>query len=87
MHNTHMATKTIPLKLEAYEKLRLARRYPGESFSEVVLRATWPEETVTAGELLRLCRERGALLSPEMLDRIERLKESDEPPDDKWKSP
>lgn len=34
-----MATKTISLKLEAYEKLRAARRSPDESFSEVVMRA------------------------------------------------
>jgi hypothetical protein len=80
-----MASKNVSLRLEAYDKLKSARRYPDESFSEVVLRATWPEETVSAGEFLRQCRERGALLSPEMLDRIERLKESDEPPGDNRK--
>ena len=63
-----MATKTISLKLEAYEKLKAARRYAGESFSEVVLRATWPDETVTAQVLLRICRERGPLLTEEMLE-------------------
>lgn len=35
-----MATKTISLKVEAYERLRSARRYREESFSEVVMRAT-----------------------------------------------
>ena len=43
-----MSSKTITLREEAYERLRAARRYPGESFSAVVLRATWPETTTTA---------------------------------------
>ena len=46
MHNACMATKTISLKLDAYEKLRAARRQPTESFSQVILRARWPEETI-----------------------------------------
>ena len=79
-----MATKTISLKLDAYEKLRAARRQPSESFSQVILRARWPEETVTAGELLRRCRERGAFFSTEDLDRIDDLKAGDVPSVDKW---
>ena len=47
-----LSTKTISLKLEAYDRLRSARRYPAESFSEVVLRASWPEDTITARDLL-----------------------------------
>jgi hypothetical protein len=42
VHIAYIASKTITLKLEAYNRLRAARRYPTESFSEVVLRATWP---------------------------------------------
>ncbi len=79
-----MATKTISLKLEAYEKLRAARRYPAESFSEVVLRATWPEETVTGRELLELWRRRGPFFAAGDVDRIEELKAADAPPADKW---
>jgi predicted CopG family antitoxin len=79
-----MATKTISLKLEAYERLRRARRFPEESFSEVVLRATWPEETLTAGELLRRTRERGAYFTGEELDRVAEAKRADGPPEDKW---
>lgn len=82
-----MPTKTISLRVEAYEKLRAARRFAGESFSEVVLRAEWPEDTVTAGGLLRELRERGPLLGDEELDRIERAKRSDSPPEDKWHLP
>jgi hypothetical protein len=51
-----MRTKTISLKKEAYDRLRVARCFPAESFSEVVLRATWPEDTIAARGLLRVRR-------------------------------
>jgi len=79
-----MSTKTISLKLEAYERLRAARRYPGESFSAVVLRATWPEDTITAKELRALARRRGARFSETELDMIDALKRLDALPEDKW---
>ena len=72
--------------MEAYNKLKSAKRYPGESFSEIVLRASWPEETITAGELLALCRERGPIYTTEMVERVDRLKGDDKPPEDKWES-
>jgi hypothetical protein len=80
-----MATKTISVRIEAYEKLRTARRYPTESFSEVILRAHWPEETVTAAEWLHRSRESGPRLTAAELDRIDALKVADAPPEDKWK--
>ncbi len=79
-----MSVKTISLKLEAYERLRAARRYPTESFSEVVLRATWPEDTVTGRELLTLRRNSRSRLTEEELARVEDLKRRDLPPEDKW---
>lgn len=85
MHTAWMATKTISLRMEAYGKLRAARRYPGESFSEVVMRARWPEETVTAAELLDWYRDEGPLLGSDGLARVESLKQHDQPPEDKWK--
>jgi len=85
MHNLCMATKTISLKLAAYERLKAAKRSPDESFSDVVMRASWPEYAATAREWLSLCRERGPVFDTEALDRIEELKKSDEPPEDKWK--
>jgi predicted CopG family antitoxin len=57
-----MGTKTISLKREAYDRLRAARRFPTESFSEVVLRATWPEDTVSARELLTIYDQVGPRL-------------------------
>ena len=84
MHIAHVATKTISLKDEAYERLRSARRYPTESFSEVVLRATWAGDTVTAGALLVLRRGKPSLLLEDELDKIDALKTRDLPPEDKW---
>lgn len=79
-----MPTRTISLRIEAYEKLRRARRYPDESFSEVVLRAVWPSETITGAELLARYLSDGPFLSETALERIEDLKASDHPPADKW---
>ncbi len=81
-----MATKTISLHLDAYERLRAARRRPDESFSQVILRARWPGETITGSDLLRRAREHGPFFSEEELDRIERLKAEDRPPEDKWRA-
>ncbi len=78
-----MGVKTISLKDEAYERLRAARRYPAESFSEVVLRASWPEDTVTARELLGRLKS-GVRLTIEDLADIESLKKKDKAPADKW---
>jgi Putative antitoxin len=79
-----MGTKTISLKDEAYARLRAARRYPAESFSEVVLRATWPEDTATAGTFLRMIRQRRVHFTDDEIVRIEELKRTDGPPEDKW---
>ena len=84
MHNACMSTKTISLKLEAYERLRRARRYSGESFSEVILRAVWPGQTLTGAELLDLVRTRGPSFGEAGLTRIDAAKRGDRPPEDKW---
>jgi len=86
VHNAYMSSKTISVKIEAYQRLRAARRYPGESFSEVVLRARWPEDTITARELRARAQARGPRFSEADLDRIDALKRLDAPPEDKWAS-
>lgn len=87
MHITCMATKTISLKIEAWERLRRARRSPDESFSEVVMRAEWPEVGVTGGELLAVYATRGPNLSEDALARIDEADATDVPPEDKWHRP
>ncbi len=79
-----MAVKTVSLKTEAYERLKAARRYPGESFSEVILRARWPEDTITAEELLGRYRDRGAWFTETELSAMEAAKAADRPAEDKW---
>lgn len=84
MYTSHMPVKTVSLKMEAYERLKRARRYPSESFSEVVLRARWPEETITAAELLARARGAGSHFTDEELTAMDVANASDTPPEDKW---
>jgi hypothetical protein len=73
MHIACMATKTISLKVEAWERLRRARRSPTESYSEVVMRAQWPEMGITGGELLGVYLSEGPHFTAEALDRMSDL--------------
>ena len=75
VYDSCMATKTITLELDAYEKLKRAKRGPRESFSSVVRRARW-DESPAAGHLLDALREVHRLhpesfLDDAALDRIE----------------
>lgn len=79
-----MATKTISVHLEAYERLARAKRSRSESFSDVIMRARWDTEPVTAGAYVRLVRERGPLFETAELDDMEAVKTADRPPRDKW---
>ncbi|MFO7768871.1 MAG: antitoxin VapB family protein [bacterium] len=79
-----MPTKTISVRIEAYEKLRRAKRDASESFSDVIMRARWDTEPLTGGELLRIVRERGPVYTAEQLDEVDEAVRSDRPPEDKW---
>ena len=78
-----MASKTITLDLDAYETLRSAKR-AGESFSEVVRRAVFPEAAPTGADLLAYYRGGGSAVSNRYLDDVETAAASDSPPDDPW---
>lgn len=76
VYHSYMATRTITLELDAYDRLRRARRSPRESFSSVVRRATWSEEPMTARRLLEQMRAVGSdprnAIDEETLDRLDR---------------
>jgi hypothetical protein len=79
-----MASKTISLSTDAYERLKRHRRRPGESFTQVVMRAKWDEDTVTAADLLDAWGRRPPVFSLEELDQIEQAKAAELPAEDKW---
>lgn len=78
-----MATKTITLELDAYEKLRAAKK-PGESFTEVVRRATIPDAPLTGGSLLTYLTSGGSGVSARYLDAVEEAAKHDPIPDNPW---
>lgn len=80
---TCMATKTISIDLEAYERLRRARRTRSESFSMVIKRASWPTPPRTAGALLK-AMDGAHLVEEDVLDRLEEAQSGDRPPEDPW---
>ena len=78
-----MATKTITLEMDAYEKLRLAKR-PGESFTEVVRRAALVEAPMTGAALRQFYKEGGSGVSGKYLDAVEKASLNDSLPDNPW---
>ena len=75
--NRRMPTKTISLELDAYEKLRRAKRFPRESFSEVVRRVQVPESGVSGRDLLA----REVLMDESDFEAIDALNLNDAPPE------
>ena len=75
-----MATKTITLEIDAYERLKSAKRFPRESFSEVVRRLPLRSDAMTAREFLEMSRRRGGQLTETDCQIINELKASDLPP-------
>jgi predicted metal-dependent hydrolase len=79
-----MPTKTISIDLEAYERLRAARRSPDESFSRVIKRAHWCSETPTAAALLEALA-RLPTVGDEVLARLDEAQRADTPPETQWR--
>jgi len=81
-----MATKTISVDLEAYERLRRAKSNKRESFSKVIKRAVWEPSAGTAGHLLKSVRSAAAdeTLSKAVLDKLDQLQELDAPSRNPW---
>ncbi|MGV7314197.1 hypothetical protein B1987_09110 [Mycobacterium kansasii] len=78
-----MATKTISIDLDAYERLRAARRSPNESFSQVIKRAHWRNEMPTAAALLDALAELPTVTG-DVLMRLDEAQHADAPPEDPW---
>ncbi|HEU4361336.1 MAG TPA: antitoxin VapB family protein [Mycobacterium sp.] len=80
-----MATKTISIDLEAYARLRAARRAPNESFSQVIKRAHWRSEVPTAAALLGALAELPTV-DDDILQRLDDAQHADAPPEELWRS-
>ena len=83
VHVSCMATKTITLEIDAYERLR-AQKKPGESFSAVVRRLRVVNEAPTGRDLLNRIDAGGAGVSAGYLDEVEAAVAHDRPPEDPW---
>jgi hypothetical protein len=76
-----MARKTITLELDAYERLRAAKR-PSESFSDAVRRAIaiFPDLPPTGADLAAYFSGGGSGVSDAYLDAVERAANDARPP-------
>ncbi len=78
-----MATKTISIDLEAYERLRSARRSPDDSFSKVIKRAIWPPAPGTVASMLAVLDGMPVMTEAE-LDGLDAAQVADAAPEDRW---
>ncbi len=78
-----MATKTSSIDLVAYERLCSARLGPRDSFSQVIRRAEWSQESKTCGNLLSSLM--GIPMADEgVIQRLDASQQLDLPPDNPW---
>jgi hypothetical protein len=84
VHISCMATKTISLEIDAYERLKACKRH-GESFSAVVRRAEFPDSPSTGRSILQHLRATSARAPESDLRAIEEAARNEPPPSDPWK--
>ena len=83
-----MPTKTISLELDAYDKLKRAKRDSRESFSSVVRRAIIPESVHTGKDLLPAIEERrsnGRLMNARALQRLDEVQRRPSSSTSRWR--
>jgi predicted CopG family antitoxin len=78
-----MATKTISVDLDAYERLVRARQHNHESFSQVIKRAHWEEEDHSGAAILAAF-EKLPPVDERTIRDLEAVQKQDQPPKDKW---
>jgi len=78
-----MNSKTITLELDAYEKLKGMKR-AGESFTEVVRRASFSDAPLTGRELRNYLKAGGSGISERYLQAVEAASKHDPVPDNPW---
>ena len=83
MYYSCMATKTITLELDAYEKLRAAKR-GRESFSSVVRRVVIPGASKSGAEVIAYLRSEGPFFREAELDAMEQAAAGDRPSENPW---
>ena len=83
-----MATKTISIELDVYERLKSLKKDSLESFSQVIRRAHWGEERSTAANIFEWMNTRKVqkkFLLKDTLDRLDVAQENDTKPQNKWR--
>jgi len=78
-----MATKTISIDLEAYERLKRARLSARDSFSQVIKRATWEHKTKSCGDLLAALATLPTA-AESILASLDAAQANDSAPDNPW---
>lgn len=78
-----MATKTITLEIDAYDKLKAAKNV-GESFTEVVRRASFANAPLTGADLEAYLRSGGSGVNEKYLTAVGQAAQHDPIPDDPW---
>lgn len=85
MYDSCMATKTISIEIDVYERLRSLRKAPSESFSQVLRRELSRTGSITAGELLkRALSEEELRFTEDEIQAIEDAKLAQGAPQDPW---